>query len=374
VFLHPELSDTTDPANPVYVFVIEDGHRRFRALSELGFLILFEIKEVAAELDTYDKIVNDRLGKLVAYNDGVRFTRMEEAKIYQEFRLAGNSVQEIATIVGKSRQHVDTMLKLNDLPEETQQAIAEGKISPTMAADIQQASNSPEEAAKTIEEAIENATSQGATVVGTSHVPAGIVDKKVSFGRLTVFRDHFAGNAGDPNSGTPELYAILNACAMYVENKLLLAEAMQQVFAVFPDAKTTIPQTLLDKIASEEEAARKKEQDKVDKAAAKVAEAAKKVADKEAEKAAKELEKTTKLAAKEAAKKVKEVEAAEKANAKLAKEQAAFANSIPQEAATGGGGLAAVAPHSKEAMFGKPKGGKKGAAGIVLGNGIEAAN
>jgi hypothetical protein len=330
VFLHPEKSATGLPQ-----LVLEDGMRRLRAITNLkakgiSVPVRYEVVETGLEAGaSYDEIVDLKLGMLLMYNSGEKFTPMEEVGIYQEYITSGKTVAEVARIVGKSVQHIGHMMPLLSLSPEAKDLIDGKAISPSLAASVIQRSDTIEEANSTIAAAAANALAQGQTSINRDHLPEKIVDKKVSLSRLQVFRDYF--------TNAPELYAVLNAAAQYTENVLSLDDAINQSKSVFPEAIIVMSEEL--RLKTEAEAAAKLAKEEADAEAKRLKEEAKLKAaqEKAAEKEKKDKEKAE-------AKAKKELEAAEK---KAKKEEAA------KNALSAAAELASVAPMSKEAIFGK---------------------
>lgn len=138
--------------------IIVEGHRRKRALMllhERGYEIpLIPIKP-------FTGTEQERRARIVTSNSQLELEPIELGLIYKEYRdIDGFSQEQIAQLMGgKTRQHVEQMLKIADAPVEVQEQIATGIISAgTAVAIVRQHGDN---AAQVIAQEHENAKAQG---------------------------------------------------------------------------------------------------------------------------------------------------------------------------------------------------------------------
>lgn len=109
--------------NPVLI----DGERRVRAVLELmeeGH----HINHVPAIVEGAKISPVDEILMALASNEGKRLNAIEEARAYAMLVAQGLKVDEIATMVGKSKVHLYERLKLADAPDALQQAVINGHV------------------------------------------------------------------------------------------------------------------------------------------------------------------------------------------------------------------------------------------------------
>ena len=103
------------------------GERRWRAAGYAG------LEEIPVTIEEMDDATAKAL-MLVENMQRADLSAMEEAAGFQELqKLSGKSVVDIAKSIAKSKEYIYARLKLLDAAEVTQQALAQGVISPAHA-------------------------------------------------------------------------------------------------------------------------------------------------------------------------------------------------------------------------------------------------
>jgi ParB/RepB/Spo0J family partition protein len=107
---------TTKPGQPGY-FILVDGERRWRA-----FHVIWERTGVEPTVDAFIEVVAD-LNKhfrksVIANLHREDFEPLDRAAAYARLLHDGDTVAGIAKLAGKSTSHVESYLKINDLPDE----------------------------------------------------------------------------------------------------------------------------------------------------------------------------------------------------------------------------------------------------------------
>jgi ParB/RepB/Spo0J family partition protein len=123
---------------PITVKVVDgqicvlEGHCRRRAMllaidegADLGQQPMLEFKGDEMEADAL----------VITSQSGMKLTTLEIASMYQRMLNRGKTEPEIATLVGKTAQHVRQTLELHTLPEEIKQLVHQGVVSASMARD-----------------------------------------------------------------------------------------------------------------------------------------------------------------------------------------------------------------------------------------------
>ncbi|MGO4521152.1 ParB/RepB/Spo0J family partition protein [Dyella sp. 2RAF44] len=75
----------------------------------------------------------DRVARIVSSNTNRPLTPLETSRVYKKLRAFGKSPADIATMVGRTRTHVDQMLLLADANTDVQQMVEAGEVSATNA-------------------------------------------------------------------------------------------------------------------------------------------------------------------------------------------------------------------------------------------------
>lgn len=102
--------------------MIEEGHVDFK-------LLAVQSQKGANEVDrTVDLIVENDFGKSLE--------PLEKASVYRRLILLNMTVEQIAKRVGKTKQHVEDLLRLNGASQSIHQLIRDGRISATQAVEV----------------------------------------------------------------------------------------------------------------------------------------------------------------------------------------------------------------------------------------------
>lgn len=111
---------------------VREGHCRRRGMllaikegADLGQQPMIEFRGDEAEADAL----------VVTSQSGMKLTMLEVAAMYQRMANRGKTEAEIASLVGKTAQHVRQTLELHTLPDEIKSLIQQGVVSSSMARD-----------------------------------------------------------------------------------------------------------------------------------------------------------------------------------------------------------------------------------------------
>ena len=152
-------------------FIACDGNRR---LTKYDWEISqgMEPQKIPCKLDQRCENQEGRVLLALEMSSGKPLSIMEQATGYKFLRdESGYTLEAVAKAVGKSRQHIcDCLALLNDVPEEIQEMVSVGSISPTEALRVFREDG--EEATQIIENAVEVAKSKGKTKATAKHVKA----------------------------------------------------------------------------------------------------------------------------------------------------------------------------------------------------------
>ena len=122
-----------------------DGHRRRRALLKLdaeGRLPRTPNKDRPQVLEAWVPVIAfegsdaDRVARIITSQENEKLTPLELAEGYKRLRAFGWSVEQIATKVGKTRQHVEQVLTVGNANTDVQNLVAAGHVSATTAAQV----------------------------------------------------------------------------------------------------------------------------------------------------------------------------------------------------------------------------------------------
>ncbi|WP_238066226.1 ParB/RepB/Spo0J family partition protein [Pseudomonas shirazica] len=122
-----------------------DGHRRRRALLKLdaeGRLPRTPNKERPEALEAWVPVIAfegsdaDRVARIITSQENEKLSPLELAEGYKRLRAFGWSVEQIATKVGKTRQHVEQVLTVGNANTDVQNLVAAGHVSATTAAQV----------------------------------------------------------------------------------------------------------------------------------------------------------------------------------------------------------------------------------------------
>ncbi|MFF7859723.1 ParB/RepB/Spo0J family partition protein [Pseudomonas monteilii] len=122
-----------------------DGHRRRRALLKLdaeGRLPRTPNKYRPHVLEAWVPVIAfegsdaDRVARIITSQENEKLSPLELAEGYKRLRAFGWSVEQIATKVGKTRQHVEQVLTVGNANTDVQNLVAAGHVSATTAAQV----------------------------------------------------------------------------------------------------------------------------------------------------------------------------------------------------------------------------------------------
>lgn len=122
-----------------------DGHRRRRALLKLdaeGRLPRTpnkdrpEVHEAWVPVIAFEGSDADRVARIITSQENEKLSPLELAEGYKRLRAFGWSVEQIATKVGKTRQHVEQVLTVGNANTDVQNLVVAGHVSATTAAQV----------------------------------------------------------------------------------------------------------------------------------------------------------------------------------------------------------------------------------------------
>lgn len=123
---------------------IIDGHRRYMAH---GLILKYpEIYGEHPQLDGGELFLDfqwsntktraEELARVVQTQDNEKLAAMELGAQYRKIRDQGATMDEIATLCGKSKAHVEQHLKFDEAPPEFKEFVASGKVSAAIATEV----------------------------------------------------------------------------------------------------------------------------------------------------------------------------------------------------------------------------------------------
>lgn len=124
---------------------VVDGHRRRRALLKLdaaGRLprtpnkVNPKILEAWVSVIAFEGSDADRVVRIITSQENEKLSPLELAEGYKRLRAFGWSVEQIATKVAKTRQHVEQVLTVGNANTDVQSLVASGHVSATTAAQV----------------------------------------------------------------------------------------------------------------------------------------------------------------------------------------------------------------------------------------------
>jgi len=123
-----------DPGDGKYYIV--SGHTRYLAVQRCAELYSVVIQSVPVMLTPKGSNDLDRLAMQVTYNDAQTLSALELSKLFKVMLAAGASAEDIAEKCGKSITYVKKTIALGEVPEEVKRMVSDGKVSPTLAAQV----------------------------------------------------------------------------------------------------------------------------------------------------------------------------------------------------------------------------------------------
>lgn len=169
----PALEVRPRPAGGVFVV---DGHRRRRAYivarDELGAPVEF------VNIVAFTGNDADRVARIMTSQEGRKLDPLELAAGYKRLAAFGKSPDEIAALVGKTRQHVDQLLILANANTDVQRAVAGGQVSGATA--VKLVREHGEDAGQVLQEELGKAKA-----AGKAKVTAGTIQGKALPAKVT---------------------------------------------------------------------------------------------------------------------------------------------------------------------------------------------
>lgn len=125
----------------------------------------------------------DRVARIVSSNTNRPLTPLETSRVYKKLRAFGKSPADIATMVGRTRTHVDQMLLLADANSDVQQMVEAGEVSASTA--VKTVREHGESAGQVLGNAQTRAKAAGkakvtAASIGPKSLPRKVLDGVVS--------------------------------------------------------------------------------------------------------------------------------------------------------------------------------------------------
>lgn len=212
------------------VFVVE-GHRRrlalFMARDELGA----PIDQVA--IIAFSGNDADRTARIATSASQQPLTPLEVARVYQRLANLGKTPDEIAAMVGKTRQHVDQALILASANTDVQRLVADGKVAGATAVKVVREHG--ENAGTVLKEALDKAAASGKDKVTEGTIKGKQLPAKVTK-EVVEATEFFAGELG-----TSTLETLLGVKAGRIDKKATVevpAKALLEVMDALDLVKT----------------------------------------------------------------------------------------------------------------------------------------
>lgn len=165
------------------VFVV-DGHRRRRAYLKVADSIRDGSGELWLPVVAFTGNDADRIARIMTSAEGRSLAPLEVADGYKRLTALSWTPDQIATKVGKTRQHVDQLLILASANADVQALVADGKIAASTAIDA--ARKYGEGAGQVLREAVDKAAGQGKGKAKAGDVKGKALPRKVVDGLVGV--------------------------------------------------------------------------------------------------------------------------------------------------------------------------------------------
>lgn len=178
--------------------IVKAGHCRTRATLRAIDHYKAEIKTVP--VISVDRYANDAdlILEQIITNSGKPLTPLEEAKVYKKLLDMGWQQGEIAKKVGKSQGRVSQILELLTMPEPVKALVAAGNVSASLAIQTVKASETHQEAAQILTNAVSDAKAEGREKVKPADVGMSQNQKPRTF---KMCFDNSEIDNSDPDSG-----------------------------------------------------------------------------------------------------------------------------------------------------------------------------
>lgn len=145
--------------------IVRDGHCRTRATMRAIEVYKAEIKTVPViSVDRYANDADLILNQVIS-NSGKPLTALEEAKVYKKLLDMGWNQGDIAKKVGKSNGRISQVLGYLEMPASVQAHVASGAVSASLAQQVVKSAETPAEASKQLQQAVQKASEEGRTKV-----------------------------------------------------------------------------------------------------------------------------------------------------------------------------------------------------------------
>ena len=102
-------------------FICVDGHRRLRALKDLG------VENAVCQIRTYKKDVEDRLTEMLSSDIKESFHILDKARIAFKLKQLGKTVKDIAKAFQNDDNYIYKIIRLNKIPNEGKKLVFKNK-------------------------------------------------------------------------------------------------------------------------------------------------------------------------------------------------------------------------------------------------------
>lgn len=151
--------------------VVKDGHCRTRAAMRAIEHYKADIKTVSViSVDRYASDEDLILSQIIS-NSGKPLTAMEQARVFKKLLDLGWNQSDIAKKVGMSSGRISQILDLLTMPQTVQAQVISGAVSASLAQQTVKAAETPAEASKALQDAVDAAAKQGRSRVKPSDIP-----------------------------------------------------------------------------------------------------------------------------------------------------------------------------------------------------------
>lgn len=185
---------------------IRNGECRFRATIRAIEHYKAEIKTVPVKAEDRYASPEDQLLSQFTRNSGKPFTSMEMGVLFKRLLGHGWQAVDIAKKAGISPARVSQILDLQTMPTQVKAMVSAGQVSASLAAKTVKEHN-PQVAVQILQDAVAEATANGASKVKPSHVEAAAPKPPAKTGTVdlkTVIKEAFEASDID-NSGSGDV-------------------------------------------------------------------------------------------------------------------------------------------------------------------------
>ena len=102
-------------------FICVDGHRRLRALKDLG------VENAVCQIRIYKKDVEDRLTEMLTSDIKESFHILDKARIAFKLKQLGKTVKDIAKVFQNDDNYIYKIIRLNKIPKDGKKLVFENK-------------------------------------------------------------------------------------------------------------------------------------------------------------------------------------------------------------------------------------------------------